>query len=122
METVLKTASVKIMLSYDYSHFEVAMSIENEAGLALADIDNARKDCQRLADKAVSQYKIAKDAANKRINSSYEKANFLRDIKTIQSKNEQDRTIEEIAMLKKYEDDEWERQFDCDYDYEDDYK
>jgi hypothetical protein len=98
------------------------MSIENEAGLALEDIDNARKDCQRLADKAVSQYRIAKEMAAKKINSSYEKDNFLRNIKTIQSKDEQDRTIKEVAMLKKYEDDQWERQFDCDYDYEDDYK
>ena len=29
METRIKSASVKIMLSYDYSHFETCMSLEN---------------------------------------------------------------------------------------------
>lgn len=59
METKIKNASVKVMLSHDYSHFECLMSLENDNGLSMKEIDNARKDCQRLADKAVSQYKTA---------------------------------------------------------------
>lgn len=66
METIIKSASVKVMLSYDYSHFEASMSVENESGLALSDIDEARKKCQRLADKAVGQYKKAKQMASNR--------------------------------------------------------
>ncbi len=66
MNTIVKNASVKVMLSYDYSHFEVSMQVENESGLSLKDIDEARKSCQRLADKAVGQYKTAKAAAANR--------------------------------------------------------
>lgn len=63
MTTKIKNASVKVMLSYDYSHFEASMSLENDEGLSKEDIDLARKDCQRLADKAVGQYKTAKSMA-----------------------------------------------------------
>jgi len=63
MPTKIKSASVKVMLSYDYSHFEASMQLENDEGLGMKDIDNARKNCQRLADKAVGQYKTAKDMA-----------------------------------------------------------
>ena len=52
-------ASVKIMLSYDYCHFEVCLSTSQE-DLILCQVDDMRKDCQRLADKAVRQYQIAK--------------------------------------------------------------
>ena len=50
MKTKIKNASVKVMLSYDYSHFEASMSLENEGGLSMAEIDTARKNCQRLAE------------------------------------------------------------------------
>ncbi len=50
METKVKSASVKVMLSYDYSHFESSMAIENESGLTMQDIDNARKNCHRAGE------------------------------------------------------------------------
>lgn len=119
--TMIKSASVKIMLSYDYSHFETCMSLENEEGVTKEEIDNARKDCQRLCDKAVAQYKIAKSAAANRQDGKYRMQNFEIECKKIQAKHEQDRTLKEIAMLKQYEDENWQAQFDHDYDYEDDY-
>jgi hypothetical protein len=119
METVLKNASVKIMLSYDYSHFEVAMSIENESGLLLKDIDDARKNCQRLADKAVSQYKKAKEKAALRTDGKYKIQNFENQCRAILAKPEGDRTINEAAMLKEYSDENWRSRFYYDYDYED---
>jgi len=64
-ETKVKTASVKVMQSYNYCHFEASMTIENEDGLELLDIDGARKNCQRLTDKAVKQYQKAKEMAAK---------------------------------------------------------
>jgi hypothetical protein len=120
METKIKTASVKIMLSYDYSHFETSMLIENDFGLALSDIDEARKKCQRLVDKAVGQYKIAKDFASKRTDGKYLAENYERQCLKIKEKNENDRTLNEIAMLKQYEDENWKTQFDFNYDYDDD--
>jgi len=103
-----------------YSHFEASMSLENDNGLTAKEIDNARKDCQRLADKAVAQYKVAKTMAANRSNGEYQMKNFEAECKKIQLKSEQDRTMKEIAMLKQYEDEKWQDQFDYRYDYDDD--
>lgn len=108
METIRKSASVKVMLSYDYCHFEVAMAVENEGGLTQKDIDNARKDCQRLADKAVGQYKTMKAAAAKRADGEYQMQNFDSECKRI------------LAMLKQYQDENWRAKFVYAYDYDDD--
>lgn len=120
MESKIKSASVKVMLSYDYSHFEAAMSLENDNGLSLKDIDSARKECQRLADKAVSQYKTAKIHAANRSDGEYKMKNFESECIKIKAKNEHDRTLKEIAMLKQYENEKWQEQFEYNYDYEDD--
>src|SRR4029078_3071555 len=120
MQTKIKSASVKVMLSYDYCHFEVSMSVENDEGLEMKDIDDARKNCQRLADKAVSQYKTMKNAAAKRSDGQYQMQNFEAECKKIQAKDEHDRTLKEIAMLKEYQDENWRSKFIYDYDYDDD--
>lgn len=119
-ETVIKSASVKVMLSYDYSHFEASMSLENENGLSIKEIDAARKNCQRLADKAVGQYKTAKTNAANRSDGQFRMQNFESECKRIQAKNEHDRTLREVAILKQYEDENWRDQFDYNYDYDDD--
>ena len=120
METKIKNASVKVMLSYDYSHFEASMSVENDNGLTVKEIDAARKDCQRLADKAVAQYKTAKAQAASRNDGQYKMDNFIAQCIKIKAKDEHDRTLKEIAMLKQYENENWQSQFDYDYDYNDD--
>jgi hypothetical protein len=120
--TIVKSASVKVMRSYDYCHFEVAMAIENDNGLLPNDIDSARKEAMRLADKAVEQYKIAKSCAAKRQEGAYYMKNFEEECKRIKAKDPNDRTIGEVAKLKQHEDENWQAQFDYDYDYEDDYQ
>ena len=120
METIIKSASVKVMLSYDYSHFEASMSVENESGLTMSDIDESRKKCQRLADKAVGQYKKAKQMASNRSDGEYQMRNFKEQCERIKAKDEQDRTIKEIAMMKQYEDENWRAKFMYEYDYDDD--
>lgn len=120
METKIKTASVKVMLSYDYSHFEASISLENDNGLSVKEIDAARKDCQRLADKAVAQYKTAKLQAANRNDGQYKMQNFEAECIKIRAKTEHDRTLKEIAMLKQYENENWRDQFDYHYDYDDD--
>lgn len=119
-DTLVKNASVKVMLSYDYSHFEASLSLENEAGLSVGDIDAARKTCQRLADKAVAQYKVAKTKAAQRSDGQFRMRNFEAECKAIEAKSEHDRTLREIAMLKQYKDENWQAQFDERYDYDDD--
>lgn len=118
--TIIKTASVKVMRSYDYCHFETSMSLENDSGIAPGEIDLARKDCQRLCDKAVAQYKKAKESAAKRTDGTYAMQNFEAECKRIAAKNEHDRTLKEIGMLKEYEDQAWREKFDYHYDYEED--
>jgi len=56
-ETKITTANVRIMLSHNYSNFEVQMNLVNENGISKEEIDNARKDCQQLATMAVNEYK-----------------------------------------------------------------
>ena len=111
-------SSVKIMLSYDYCHFEVSKSTDQE--LSNKEINELRKDVQRLADEAVRQYKIAKQNAAERVNAEFAIRNFEEECKRIMAKEEQDRTIREIAMLKQYQDEHWRVQFYNHYDYEDD--
>jgi hypothetical protein len=122
MKTIIKSASVKIMLSYDYSHFETSMSLENETGLSNKDIDDARKECQRLCDKAVDQFKMAKSVAARREKYGYAKDRFLSNCKRIDKIPESERTPEQIAILKQRDDEAFRKRFDVDdYDYEDDY-
>lgn len=120
METKIKSASVKVMLSYDYCHFETSMQLENDNGVTLKDIDDARKSCQRLAYKAAGQYKTAKEMAAKRVDGKYQVTNFEEQCKKILAKDEHDRTLKEIAMLKQFQDENWKAQFEYDYDYDDD--
>jgi len=120
MNTLVKNASVKVMLSYDYSHFEASMSLENEGGLLMSEIDEARKSCQRLADKAISQYRKAKQMAANRTDGEFKIQNFENQCKKIMQKPEGERTVNEVAMLKRYHDENWRDEFDYRYNYEDD--
>ena|SRR4030067_1625475 len=111
-------ASVKIMLSYDYCHFEICKS--SDENMTDAQINDMRKDCQRLADEAVRQYKVAKSKASQRVQAKYDKEHFVRTCEAIEQKPEGERTINEVAMLKQLKDENWEARFDYNYDYEDD--
>lgn len=103
-------ASVKVMNSYDYCHFEVALSAEN---MTLEEVDALRKDAQRLVDKAIKQYKIAKRAAV-----LVPDAEMERVVKGIKEKYpESEWSPEQKAFVKEYED----RCFASQYDYEDDW-
>lgn len=105
MDTIIKSASVKVMLSHDYSHFEASMSLENESGIPLRDIDEARKNCQRLADKAVGQYKVAKQEAIKLTGTTYERQQLEKEVREIRvNKKEEDWTVLERAKVKALED------------------
>jgi homoserine kinase len=57
--TKITTASVRVMLSHNYSNFEISAQLENENGIEIADIDKARQQCQQLATDAVAEYKKA---------------------------------------------------------------
>ena len=109
---------VKVLRSYDYNHFEFCIPLAEDATIKERNI--ARKTAERLANEAVRQYKNAKEAAENRENRQFKIDCFLSHINAIQDKPKGERTIEELAMLKQYEDEVWESQFEYLYDYEDD--
>jgi hypothetical protein len=113
----MEIASVKIMLSYDYCHFEVCRSIERDTDIGNKEIDNLRKDVQRLADKAVEQYKTAKTYAVQRLRIQNEKDVLLKEIEIIKQKPESDWSATEKAKVKALQDTAYWNQYD--YDYQD---
>jgi len=92
-------ATVKVMLSYNYCHFEVSKQIEGD-DISQVDIDNARKDCQRLADKAVGQYQKAKNEAANMTSSDMERQQLRREVALIKGKPEQEWSIYDKAKVK----------------------
>ena len=111
-------ASIKVMNSYDYSHFET--SLASDKAITIEEINGMRKVSQRLVDEAIRQYKKAKEMANKRSNLQWERAVLQKDIEIIQQKPKSEWSPEEKAKVKLIADKEWASQFD--YDYEDDWE
>ena len=110
-------ASVKVMLSYDYCHFEICLSSDSD--MTLEQVNNLRKDAQRLADKSVSQYKIAKEFAIKRLHLLNEKKQMEVEVKQYENTDfggwpEKIKAIDKA--LKDYE--HW-KQYDYNYEDED---
>ena len=118
-KTKTTSASVKVMQSYNYNHFEVILGISDDEGLTMQEINEKRKDAQRLTDEAVRQYKKSKDMAANRERGGIQKDRFLEEIRCIEKKPLGERTVDELAKLKQYEDEQWEKQFEYEYDYED---
>jgi seryl-tRNA synthetase len=121
-KTIRKSATVKVMLSYNYNHFEASIALENENGLTTKDIDDARKDCNRLCDKAIKQYQQSKAIETKRANLTSEKRQLEREVAEIKQKDKALWSVTDKAKVKALEDHNWELQWDYDDDWdEDDY-
>lgn len=108
-------ATVHVMLSYNYNHFEASIELSGE-NIPLADIDNARKDCQRLCDKAVGQYKTAKEKEATRIGDSYERQQLEKEVRELKKMKEDFLTIEGKAKIKAWDDYVYQTR----YNYDDD--
>ncbi len=116
MTTIRKSATVKVMLSHNYNHFEASIALENEDGVTIEDIDAARKDCNRLCDKAIKQYNTAKSVENKRLQLSGEKYNLTKEVEEIKKIDESLWTVVQKAKVKALADHNW----DLLWDYDDD--
>jgi hypothetical protein len=116
-ELVIENASVKVMRSYDYCHFEVALS--SNSVVTAADVDELRKMAARLADKAVEQYKVAKKNAEKRTSLQFERQCLEQKIDLIRKIEPGNRTVNQLAQLKSYEDEGFQAKG---YNYEDDWE
>ncbi len=107
------TASVKVMNSYDYCHFEIALSQDVDN---LIDVNTLRIRAQQLVDEAVRQYKVAKEKATDYENDMRGKARLKIEVDKILEKPKKEWSPEEKAKVKAIEDVEWERNR---YQYED---
>jgi hypothetical protein len=113
--------SVKIMLSYDYCHFEIALATDNEE-MTLEQIDEMRKDAQRLADKAVEQYRIAKNVQTNRMHWKDEVDRLENQVNYIVEKYpESEWTEEQKAKIKIFNEYSYKLKNSI-YDYQDDWK
>jgi hypothetical protein len=118
-QLTINIASVKVMRSHDYCHFEVnlAASVDcpPDSPEWFQQVDNLRKSAARLADKAVAQYKIAKrahesgEASMDRLRYAAERAELT---------PEAERSPEEKAAIKALSDARFEQRR---YDYQDDW-
>lgn len=111
--------SVKVMRSHDYCHFEVQLG--HSGPITAEAVDGMRKAAARLADKAVEQYKIAKENADDRRNADYTAGNarIKAEADRIREMAETDRSDSEKATLKDYEDAVFRA--GRSYDYQDDW-
>ena len=118
---VISGASVKVMRSYDYCHFEVNLSTATDTGLLPEFVDNMRKEAMRLTDKAVEQYKTARKVEDQKLRAKGGLSRLQRDVDWIEKNVPEDqRTPEQQAAIKAFQDYNFQAQFD--YDYEDDWK
>ena len=56
--TKITAASVRVNQTFNYSNFEVSMTLENPEGIDNTEINKALADCQGLASNAVAEYKV----------------------------------------------------------------
>jgi hypothetical protein len=117
MNPAIETASVKVMRSHDYCHFEVSLSSSSANTPEL--VDELRKTAARLADKAVSQYRIAKNNASRLLSEKYERDAVIDNVKRYREIPELERTVKMQAAIKAFDDATWEAGHR--YDYEDEW-
>lgn len=118
----LTSASVKVMRSHDYCHFEVNLSTDIDPSAdACAQVDELRKTAARLADKAVEQYKIAKDNARIIESEQGRLDNAMFYAQKILDKPEGERTPQEQAQVKALQDYQHRISLRRRFDYEDEW-
>ncbi len=111
-------ASVKVMNSYDYSHFETSLASDNP--MTIEEINGTRKVAQRLVDEAIRQYQIHKEMGIKKSANQWERDNLKRRVELIKNKPKSEWSPQDKADVKLVSDRNWQSQFD--YDYEDDWE
>lgn len=109
--------SVRVMLSYNYCHFEVILNAPE--GATLREVNERRKDAMRLCDEAIRQYKVAKQHTEDQLRNEYRRGELAARADQIERNiPESERTPEQKATIKALEDLEFAMQQG--YDYGDD--
>lgn len=122
-KTKRTSATVKVMLSYNYNHFEASIELQNSDGICTDEINNARKDCNRLCDTAIQQYQQAKLVESKRANLRSERSQLEQEVRQLKQKDEKFWTVTEKAKVKALADHNWDLSWNYDDDFnEDDFR
>jgi hypothetical protein len=109
-------ASVKIMRSFDYCHFEICLGTDEK--VTISKIDEMRKEAARLVDKAVEQYKTAKKVESVKHNKHYSYEQLMHECQVIRENYPQSEwTSEQKEKMKRLENAQY--QMSREYDYED---
>lgn len=95
-------ASVRVMRSHDYCHFEVSLSSDED--MDLDQINEMRKQAALLVDEAVRQYRIAKKKENSRERFEWDKERAIERYKKLSEKPRPEWSIDEAAFMRSYED------------------
>ena len=103
-------ASVKVMRSYDYCHFEVALSTDYEA--SLDEVNELRRQAAILVDEAVREYRIAKEKESARNGIEWQFKSAAKRAESIKLKPASEWSIEDAAFMRGYEDNEFWKAYD----------
>lgn len=95
-------ASVRVMRSHDYCHFEIALSSDED--MTLDEVNNMRKQAALLVDEAVRQYRIAKKKEDNRQRFEWDKERAVERAARLRDKSQSEWTIEDAAFMRSYED------------------
>lgn len=110
------TATVKVMRSYDYCHFEINLGTDEK--LTAEDIDNMRRVAASLVDRAVTDYRNMKREEGTRQAKEFDRSQLKARLRSIEEKPEGERTVNEVAMLTNSHSAEfWQQYKDDEYDY-----
>ena len=114
-------ASVSVKCSYDYNNFEISLTSDED--MTFEQVNEMRKEAQRLVDKAIKQYKIMKGCIQSLCNTSYRYEELRKQLKIItENFPKSEWTPEQKAIEKAFNDMEYQRiQWEY-YNYEDDYE
>jgi hypothetical protein len=121
----ITTCSVTVMRSHDYCHFSVTLGGDTphtvNTDAIIEDVDRLRKIAARLADKAVEQYKVAKKNQDALERDERQRRYRSQDADRIAAMPETERSPEEQATLKAWNDRCHEESRRERYDYEDEW-
>ena len=111
-------SSVRVMRSYDYCHFEIALERECNT---LEDVNTLRQEAAILVDEAVRQFIVAKAKESTRLRKESETRLALERVKYVETIPQSEWTVEQAALMKAYNDKSfWDNYKEEQYDYWDD--
>ena len=90
--------SVRVMLSYDYNHFETILNVPD--GATLRDVNERRKDATRLCLEAIRQYRSIKQRTAEAESNRYRATEITKDACEARRTPESERTPAQKAVIK----------------------